>query len=329
MRLIDRFGRIHTYLRISVTDRCNLRCIYCMPHSGIGWKAKEEILTFEEIYRLAKIFVSLGVNKIRLTGGEPTIRKNIEQLIQMLSALARLKTLAMTTNGILLKDKAFTTALKKAGLNNINISLDTLKKERFVQIARREYFDWVIEGIDTALEAGFNPLKLNVVVMANINTDEILDFVHFVQDKPINVRFIEYMPFKDNGWRQASFFSYIEMKNLIEQNYKLIPHASNSPGSIAKDFYIEGFKGTISFITSMTESFCSSCNRIRLTADGSLKTCLFYKPEFNLRNMLRDDLADEVIKDVICSVLQLKNEAHPPLCELITQSNQSMIQIGG
>ena len=195
--LIDSFGRIHTYLRISITDRCNLRCTYCMPYEGIKWKEKKEILTFEEITRIAKLLVTMGVEKIRITGGEPTVRKNIEELIQKLAVIPGLKTLAMTTNGIGFKEKAFT--LKDKGLNSINISLDTLKKDRFLKISKRDKLNEVLEGINAALLAGYSSVKLNVVIMAGVNDDEIIDFVKFVKDKPINVRFIEFMPFKGNN----------------------------------------------------------------------------------------------------------------------------------
>ena len=219
--LIDKFSRVHSYLRISVTDRCNLRCSYCMPSCGIDWKEHSSVLTYEEITRLATLFVNLGIKKIRITGGEPIVRKNIEKLILNLSLIPGLETLAMTTNGVLLKSKAH--LLKKSGLNALNISLDTLQRERFEQITLKDNFNDVIEGVYSALEAGFNPIKLNVVIMADINNDEIIDFVHFVKDKPINIRFIEYMPFKDNGWNYAKLFSFRDMQNMIQRHYNLIP----------------------------------------------------------------------------------------------------------
>ena len=324
--LIDSFGRKHSYLRISVTDRCNLRCTYCMPQEEIIWKEHTEILTFEEITKLAKIFVSMGVKKIRLTGGEPTIRKNIEELVKNLTSIRGLEILSMTTNGILLKDKA--TTLKKNGLNSLNISLDTLRKERFIQITKRYHFEDVLLGIGAALSVGFFPLKLNVVVISGFNEDEIIDFVNFVKDKPINVRFIEFMPFKGNSWEYSKIFPYAKMRNIISNHFELIPINAET-SSVAKDFCIEGFTGTVSFITSMTENFCGTCNRIRLTADGSFKTCLFHTPELNLRNAIRNGATDLELKNMICDALMLKKKGHEPVLELDKIENQSMIQIGG
>ena len=324
--LVDSFGRKHTYLRISVTDRCNLRCTYCMPQEEIAWKEHDEILTFEEITKLAKIFVSMGIKKIRLTGGEPTIRKNIEELVKSLASIKGLETITMTTNGILLKDKA--AILKKSGLNSLNISLDTLKKERFIEITKRYHFENVLLGIGAALSVGFFPLKLNVVVISGFNEDEIIDFVNFVKDKPINVRFIEFMPFKGNNWEYSQIVPYAKMRSIISNHFELVP-INTEISSVAKDFCIEGFTGTISFITSMTENFCGTCNRIRLTADGSLKTCLFHIPELSLRNVMRNGATDSELKNMICNALMLKKKGHEPTLELDKIENQSMIQIGG
>lgn len=324
--LVDSFGRVHKYLRISVTDRCNLRCVYCMPEAGIDWKERSEILTFEEIFRIAKLFVELGVNKVRITGGEPMIRKGIEDLVSRLSSLKELKTLAMTTNGIFLNQKAH--ALKLAGLNALNVSLDTLQKERFKLITRRDYLDDVLLGINSAIFAGFSPLKINVVVIHGMNDDEILDFVNFVKDKPINIRFIEFMPFKGNSWDYNKFVPYEKIKNLIQSCYELIP-INTEVSAVGKDFCIEGFQGTISFITSMTENFCGSCNRVRLTADGIFKTCLFYPGEVSLRDAIRSGATDNVIKEMIMSTTVLKKRGHEPIDKLPQLENQSMIQIGG
>lgn len=324
--LIDRFGRKHTYLRISVTDRCNLRCQYCMPQEGIEWKTKDEILTFEEIERVARVFVDLGITKIRLTGGEPLVRKNLERLVEALASLSGLETLAMTTNGVLLKDRA--RALRQAGLTALNVSLDSLRRERFEHIAKRDDQVQVMAGIYSALECGFEPLKLNVVVMAGVNDDEILDFVEFVRDKPINVRFIEYMPFKDNQWQVSRVFSYCEMKSAIEGRYRLVPLATES-GAVAKDFSLDGFLGTVSFVTSMTDSFCSTCNRLRLTADGSIKSCLFYPAEISIRDDIRSGISDNALASLIRSAVLLKPPEHPPMEEILASENRAMIEIGG
>jgi len=324
--LIDRFGREHTYLRISVTDRCNLRCLYCMPLEGINWRRKDEILTFEEILRIARVFVEMGIRKIRLTGGEPLVRRNLENLVKKLGALPGIETLAMTTNGVLLKDKV--RMLKEYGLNALNISLDSLRVERFKEITKREDFENVFSGIKAAIETGFDALKLNVVVMAGLNDDEILDFVDFVKDKAMNVRFIEYMPFKDNQWDPAGVFPYAEMRRLIEERYELVPLAAEA-GAVAKDFRIASFPGTVSFITSMTDSFCGTCNRLRLTADGHVKSCLFYPAEVSLRDELRSGIGDQALRKLIQSAVLQKPEAHPPMEELTGVDNRAMIEIGG
>ena len=324
--LIDDFGRLHSYLRVSVTDRCNLRCSYCMPHDGICWKEHSEILTYEEIRRIAKLFVELGVTKIRLTGGEPTIRKNIEDLIYRLSLLPGLQTLAMTTNGVILKDKAL--VYKECGLNAINISLDTLKKERFVQIAKRDNFKQVMEGINSAISARFSQVKLNVVVIKGINDDEILNFVDFIKDKPINVRFIELMPFKGNNWDFSCFLPYATIKERIEQKHKLIP-IKRDLSNVAKDFCIRGFLGTVSFITSMSESFCGSCNRLRLTADGCFKTCLFSSPEVDLKKAMRTGASDKELISMMILALKRKPAGHNPPKDLLNEENRRMIEIGG
>lgn len=325
-RLVDRFSRAHSYLRISVTDRCNLRCTYCMPAGGIEWQQREALMSFEEILRVARVMVGMGVTKIRLTGGEPLVRKNLEVLIEQLAQLEGLETLAMTTNGLLLKDQA--DQLKALGLNALNLSLDTLQPERFRKIARLDAFDQAMAGLEAALAAGFDSLKLNVVVMAGVNDDELLDFVDFAADRPLNVRFIEYMPFKDNRWQEADVVPWREMKRRIESRYRMIPMAAE-PGAVAKDFRLAGHIGTVSFITSMTDSFCGTCNRLRVTADGQLKSCLFHPAEVNLRDGLRAGIDDRQLERLITGAVLAKQEAHPPMEELLGVENRTMIEIGG
>ena len=298
MTLIDSFGRLHTYLRISVTDRCNLRCRYCMPSEGLQWKKREELLSFEEIERLAAIFVGMGVTKIRLTGGEPMLRRDFPELVAKLAGLKAsglnttgLKDLAMTTNATLLAGQA--ALLKEKGLSHINISLDSFKPERFEQITRLSCFDAVKAGLHEAIAAGFSKLKLNMVVIAGFNDDEILDFAAFAREHKINVRFIEFMPFKDNDWQIDKVVTFKEMKASLDKHFKLSP-AKQEVGDVARDFDLAG-GGSLSFITSMSESFCSSCNRLRLTSDGSMKSCLFYPAEINLRDAMRQNASDEEI----------------------------------
>jgi cyclic pyranopterin phosphate synthase len=297
-----------------------------MPAEGIALKRKDEILTYEEIYRIAKAFVEMGINKIRLTGGEPLVRKDLEVLVEKLKSLPGLDVLAMTTNAVLLKDKV--SILKKLGLNALNISIDSLQKERFKEITLRDDLDNVLEAIDMAVKANFDSLKLNVVIIAHKNDNEILDFIEFVKNKSINVRFIEYMPFKDNQWDASSVYSYAQMKKIIETGYQLAPLPINK-GDVAKDFQLVNYPATVSFITSMTDSFCSSCNRLRLMADGSIKSCLFYAPEMNLRDELRSGISDHELKQLFLSVVKQKPEAHPPMEELAKLDNRAMVEIGG
>jgi GTP 3',8-cyclase len=325
-RLTDGFGRRHDYLRISVTDRCNLRCQYCMPEEGIVLKKRDELLTYEEIHRLASIFVGMGVEKIRITGGEPLVRPGLEKLVAKLAGIEGLKKLALTTNGVFLAGRA--ESLRAAGIQFINISLDTLNPERFSQITLRQDFARVMDGIEAALAAGFSPLKLNVVVMKGLNDLEVLDFVNFVKDRGINVRFIEYMPFKNNKWDPSALVAWTEVKELIEKEYVLEPLAAKT-GDVAKDFAIAGHTGSVSFISSMTDSFCLYCRRLRLTADGALKSCLFYDAEINLKEKLRLSSSDMEIEEMIIYALAKKPESHPPVEELASMSNRAMVDIGG
>lgn len=324
--LIDGFGRKHTYLRISVTDKCNLRCFYCMPMEGIVWKRKEELLDFEEIGRVAQIFVKRGVEKIRLTGGEPLMRRDLPDLVRILSCIDGLKTIAMTTNATLLAENA--QRLKDAGISQLNISIDSLQRERFQSLTGRDDLERVLKGLEAARSIGFQSIKLNVVAIAGVNEDEVLDFVEFVKDTNINVRFIEFMPFRDNNWQVDRVLTYAEMLAKISERYQL-SLLETEPGAVARDYAIKGHTGTVSFVTSMTESFCSSCNRLRLTADGSVKSCLFFPAEVNLRDKMRAGASDAEIEEMIMYSLLQKPEAHPPAEEIASQLNRSMIEIGG
>ncbi|KAK9157181.1 hypothetical protein Scep_003755 [Stephania cephalantha] len=291
--LIDSFGRLHTYLRISLTERCNLRCQYCMPADGVELTPKPQLLSTTEIIRLANLFVSSGVDKIRLTGGEPTIRKDIEDICLELSNLKGLKTLAMTTNGITLWKKL--PKLKECGLNLVNISLDTLVPAKFEFMTRRKGHDRVMESINTAVDLGYNPVKVccfleigsssvsfldnffevNCVVMRGFNDEEIPDFVELTREKPINVRFIEFMPFDGNVWNVKKLVPYSEMLDRVVKQFRGLRRLQDHPSETAKNFSVDGYTGTVSFITSMTEHFCAGCNRLRLLADGNFKVCLF------------------------------------------------------
>ena len=296
-----------------------------MPGKGAAWKPRAEILSLEEIERLARLMVSMGIQKIRLTGGEPMVRSNLAELIAKLASLSGLKTLAMTTNGTLLADHAHT--LRNSGLTALNVSLDTLRRERFREITLRDNFGDVLAGIDAALDAGFAPLKLNVVVIAGLNDDECGDFVEFVRTREIDVRFIEFMPFPGNHWQQSRFAPWRNIKANIEQNHTLIP-VETSEG-VARSFRVEGFAGRVSFVSPLTEEFCMSCSRLRLTADGALKSCLFYPAEISLRDAVRNGASDEELEALVRGALAQKHRIHPDAHVLTTMGNRCMSAIGG
>ncbi|RLU23940.1 hypothetical protein DMN91_004148 [Ooceraea biroi] len=282
--LTDTFGRKHTYLRISVTERCNLRCTYCMPAEGVKLTKKEGILRTDEIIRIADLFVKEGVRKIRLTGGEPTVRKDIIDIVGQLKQLKNLEQVAITTNGLTLTRQL--PSLQRAGLDMLNISLDTLKEERFEMFTRRKGWARVMTSIDLAVQLGYDPVKVNCVIMRGRNDDEIIDFVDFTRDRPINVRFIEYMPFQGNEWKENKMVSFVEMKEIIRKKYPNFQALPNQANDTSKAYHVPGFIGQVGFITSMSQHFCDSCNRLRITADGNLKVCLFEgKGMFNLTQM--------------------------------------------
>ncbi|XP_020290407.1 molybdenum cofactor biosynthesis protein 1 isoform X2 [Pseudomyrmex gracilis] len=326
--LTDTFGRKHTYLRISVTERCNLRCTYCMPAEGVKLTKKENILRTDEIIQIADLFVKEGVRKIRLTGGEPTVRKDIVDIVERLKQLRELEQVAITTNGLTLTRQL--PALQRAGLDALNISLDTLKEERFEVFTRRKGWARVMASIDLAVQLGYNPVKVNCVVMRGRNDDEIIDFVDFTRDRPIDVRFIEYMPFQGNEWKENKMVSFDEMKKLIRKKYPDFQALSNSqPNDTSKAYHVPGFVGQIGFITSMSQHFCDSCNRLRITADGNLKVCLFGKDEVSLRDALRGGVSEDDLKDLIRKAVLQKKKQHAGMFNLTQMENRPMILIGG
>lgn len=324
--LVDRFGRRHTYLRLSLTDRCNLRCVYCMPSENFRWQPRAEILSLEEVLKISRLLVENGIEKIRLTGGEPTLRENLEWLVGHLSRLNGLKTLGLTTNGVRLREKAH--ALRAAGLQTLNVSLDTLRPDRFRAITKRDRLSDVLAGIDAALAAGFQPLKINVVVMRGVNDDEFFDFAELSLRHPVNVRFIEFMPFNGNEWQRERMIPWHEVKQTIEERIPLTPRA-NSGTMIARDFDFPGAAGWISFISPMTAHFCSGCDRLRLTADGAIKSCLLHPAEVNLRDAVRSGIVEKEMLNLIQSALERKEYAHPAVCRLPDTDNRCMTAIGG
>ncbi|KAL7287709.1 hypothetical protein TKK_0018098 [Trichogramma kaykai] len=325
--LMDSFGRQHTYLRISLTERCNLRCTYCMPANGVPLTKKDKILSTDEIIQLSKYFIDEGVNKIRLTGGEPTVRKDIHEIISRLKDIRGLETLAMTTNGIALT--RMLPSLQRAGLDLLNISLDTLKPERFEKFTLRRGWSKVVASIDLAIQLGYNPLKINTVIMRDFNDDELVDFVQFTKDRPVDVRFIEYMPFSGNEWNTKKMVPFREMKKIIRKKYPEFQRLADKPNDTSKAYHVPGFKGQIGFITSMTQNFCSSCNRLRITADGNLKVCLFEgKNEISLRDALRNGCSNEELKSIIQNAVFKKKKQHAGMLNLSHMENRPMILIG-
>lgn len=325
--LTDTFGRQHNYLRISLTERCNLRCQYCMPKEGVKLTPQSEVLTSDEIIRLAALFAKEGVDKIRLTGGEPTIRNDIVDLISRLKGISGIETVAMTTNGITLGRQL--PALKAAGLDLINVSLDTLIPAKFEFITRRKGWFKVIRSIDQAIEFGYTPLKVNCVVMKGLNDDELCDFVELTKDKEVNVRFIEYMPFDGNKWNHGKFVSYSEMLSKIKACWPNVVRQQDSANDTSKAYKIPGFKGQIGFITSMSDNFCGTCNRLRLTADGNLKVCLFGASEISLRDALRSGMQESDLLELIKCAVKRKKPRHAGMFNIAKMKNRPMILIGG
>ncbi|MBV6509093.1 MAG: GTP 3',8-cyclase [Acidimicrobiales bacterium] len=324
-RLVDSFGRVHTDLRISVTDRCNFRCSYCMPAEGMQWIPREEILTFEEIERVATVAVDrFGVDTIRLTGGEPTVRARLPVLIDK---LARLEVdLALTTNGASLENMAHD--LAAAGLRRINVSLDSLKADRFAELTRRDLLERVLGGIDAALDAGLEPVKLNVVTMRGVNDDELLDFATYGRERGVEVRFIEFMPLDaGEAWDREMVVPAAEVLETISAVHPLEKvDRGNEP---AERFRYRDGAGTIGLIGSVTDPFCASCNRIRMTAEGQMRNCLFAVEEVDLRGLLRSGAGDDEIARVMSGCVSAKWAGHRIGEVQFIRPARSMSQIGG
>ncbi|KAJ2783087.1 hypothetical protein H4R18_001908 [Coemansia javaensis] len=328
--LSDLFGRHHNYLRISVTERCNLRCTYCMPEDGVELTEDSRLLTTPEILRIARLFVQQGVDKIRLTGGEPTVRRDLVELVRGLDALRPLglQRIAMTTNGIALRRKL--PQLREAGMDGLNISLDTRDPRRFELLTRRRGCEQVLRAIAEATALGFEFVKVNVVVMRGQNEDEVPAFVEMTHDEPLDVRFIEYMPFDGNRWAVQKLVGYREMLDRLARLYgdriEQLPLEANHT---ARGYRIRGYRGQFGFISSMTRSFCASCNRVRVLADGNLKVCLFGSTEVSLRDIIRAGASDADVIDTIGAAIKRKKRAHAGLDVLSQLPNRPMTTIGG
>jgi len=326
-QLIDTFGRIHNNLRISVTDRCNLRCTYCMPEEVV-FMDRSELLSFEEIARFVAVAAKLGVDKVRLTGGEPLMRRDLARLVRLLRDIEGIKDIGLTTNGILLADQA--KEFYDAGLRRINISLDTLDPERFRQVARRDGLDKVLDGILAAQRAGFKPIKINAVSIRGLTDQDVVPLGRFAREHGLEMRFIEYMPIGADRWeRDKVFFAHEIMEQLEQAFAPLVPVDDYDPRAPAMEFRYTDGGGEVGFISSVSRPFCQSCNRIRLTADGKLRNCLFALDEVDVKTLLRGGASAEEIAAVIRGNVHAKWEGHEINTARFIKPLRTMHAIGG
>jgi cyclic pyranopterin phosphate synthase len=323
--LSDQFGRKVNYLRISVTDRCNLRCRYCIPQEGVPLKKHEDLLSFEEIEIIARAAVELGIDKIRLTGGEPLLRKGFVELVKKLAPIEGLKDLALTTNGLLLGPMA--AELREAGIKRVNISLDTLKPERFKQMTGSDDWQQAKEGFEKALETGFEQVKLNVVLIDGYNDDEVEDFVEYILDKNTQLRFIEFMPVGNQHWSSEKVLLSSNIIKRIDLRHHIVslPPLKNST---VEEYQIVGSPATVGFISPISNSFCRKCNRLRLTADGFLKPCLASKYEVNIKVPVRDGHRGNELRRVFYEAMRLKPKAHK-MDQGLSDNTRHMAEVGG
>ncbi len=328
-QIVDSFGRVHTNLRISVTDRCNIRCFYCMPNENIRFLPRREILSFEEIFRIANVCGQLGVTKLRITGGEPLVRAQLPKLIEMLVAIDGINDVALTTNGILLADQA--EALKAAGLHRLNVSLDTLSEATFEKISRRTGLDKVLAGIFKAKEAGFDQIRLNAISIRNLTEDEVIPLANFSRHHGFELRFIEFMPLDaEQNWHDEKVLTGKQLRAIIESEFgPLIPAARTDPSQPAVDFVYSDGKGRMGLISPVSEPFCRSCNRLRLTAEGMIRNCLFSTHEWDARRLLRDNAPDDEIASLILQCVGAKKAAHGIDSDDFSRPLKAMYQIGG
>ncbi len=323
--LVDTFGRVHTDLRISVTDRCNFRCAYCMPSEGMKWLDRTDIMSFEEIERVARLLVEqAGVKSIRLTGGEPTVRARLPVLVNKLAQLD--VDMSLTTNGATLGLVA--EDLRSAGLTRLNVSLDTLNRDRFLELTRRDELTRVLEGIDSAVNAGFSPVKVNAVLMRGINDDEVLDFLTMGRNKGVTVRFIEFMPLDAQGeWSAERVISYQEILDVASEHFEF--EAVERGHSPAERFKYTDGKGEFGVIASVTKPFCEDCDRIRLTADGQLRNCLFALDHIDLLDLMRNGASDDDLLAAVAGEVHRKWAGHAIGQVHFIRPSKSMSQLGG
>jgi len=308
--MLDLYHRQINYIRVSITDKCNLRCIYCKPSQNFHQIERSQILSYEEILRLIRVAVTCGISKVRLTGGEPLVRRDLINLVRSISQLDGVRDIALTTNGVLLDQMA--QGLYEAGLHRINVSLDSLNREKYQNITCRDQLDLVLQGIKKAQKIGFSPIKINAVVIRGINDDEVLDLAQLSLNYPFHIRFIEFMPIGNQKlWQDKHYFSCLEMKKIITAYRPLIPSASPGPHHSSGDgparlFEFEGAPGKIGFISPLSNHFCSTCNRIRLTADGRLRSCLFSNQEIDIKEAMRSGGSDENLRQIFIKAIENK-----------------------
>ena len=327
--LVDSYDRLHQNLRISVTDRCNIRCFYCMPDESIVFKPKDEILSFEEIERFVRVVADAGVNKLRLTGGEPLVRAHLAELITRLAAVPGIEDLALTTNGILLAEQA--QELRDAGLQRINISLDTLSEETFQRITRRSGLDRVLAGIQAAQEVGFEKIRLNAIAIRGLTEEDVIPLGHFSREQNLELRFIEFMPLDaENNWQSDQVLSGEAIRRQLESEFgPLDPVERFDTAQPAVDYRFADGIGDIGFINPVTQPFCSDCNRLRLTAEGQVRNCLFSTTEWDARQLLRDGSSNQQLLDLVRDCVAQKKAGHGIDTADFEKPARAMYQIGG
>jgi len=327
--LLDTFGRQHTNLRISVTDRCNIRCFYCMPAENVPFMERKELLTYEEIERFVRIMIPLGVEKIRLTGGEPLVRRDLDRLVARIVALPGIRDVGLTTNGLLLGEQA--EGLYRAGLRRLNVSLDALDPVKFREVTRRDGYEQVLAGLEAAERAGFREIKINAVSIRGMTEDEIVPFGHFARRTGHEVRFIEYMPLDaESAWERAKvLFASEIVERLSRELMPLVPLRGADPHAPATEYVFEDGVGRIGFIPSVSQPFCGSCNRFRITADGKVRNCLFSLEETDIRGMLRGTAADAEIVEAVRGSIERKWAGHHINAADFIQPKRPMYSIGG
>ena len=325
--LIDNHGRPVNYLRLAVTDRCNLRCFYCMPHEGIDFLPKNNLLSFEEMYRLVSILADMGVSKVRITGGEPFVRKDLMAFLWKISDVKGIEKINLTTNGVL--TSPYIPELKKLGISSINLSLDSLDRKRFFEMTRRDELPNVLKTFDAILENNI-PLKINSVMMAGKNEEDIFSLVELAREHPVGIRFIEEMPFNGEGEKLAYFMSYKKIMAKISSKYPTIEKIEDEPFSTSYNYKIKDFKGTVGVIAAFSRTFCGTCNRLRITPTGDFKTCLYDDGVMNVRDMLRSGMSNlEVQKQIQFAIGRRAKDGFEAESQRKTKISESMTTIGG